>query len=222
MVSIRYIAFALVVAAFGWAAPASAQVADYALVEYEDGNGAVTNATDVPGGEVDTGTYDEVDTGTYDEDTILNEAGNFFGAGAEGLGKIVEKIFADLGRPSGYIKGTEGSAALIFGLRYGSGELAHKIEGNRLVHWTGPSIGLDAGGNLSKTFTLVYNLYDTEDLYHRYPAVEGSFYYIGGLGVNYQKRGEVVLAPIRLGVGLRAGANIGYLKYSKKRKILPF
>lgn len=214
MVSIRYIAFLLVVAAFGWASPASAQVADYAVVEYEDGNGAVTNATDVPGG--------EIDTGTYDEDTILNEAGDFFGEGAEGLGKIIEKIFADLGRPNGYIKGTEGSAALIIGLRYGSGELAHKIEGNRLVHWTGPSIGLDAGGNLSKSFTLVYNLYDTEDLYHRYPAIEGSFYYIGGLGVNYQKRGDVVLAPIRLGVGLRAGANIGYLKYSKKRKILPF
>ena len=219
MTSIRYIAFALVVTAFGWTASAGAQVADYAAVEYEDGNGAVTNSDDYAGTQTSDGEYDD---GTYDEKTVMAEAGDFFGDGAEGLGKIIEKIFADLGRPNGYIKGTEGSGALVIGLRYGNGQLAHKIEGNRPVHWTGPSIGLDAGGNLSKTFTLVYNLYDTEDLYHRYPAIEGSFYYIGGLGVNYQKRNDVVLAPIRLGVGLRAGANIGYLKYSKKRKILPF
>ncbi len=219
MTNIRYIASALIVAAFGWMAPATAQVADYAPVEYTDGNGAVTNASDIPGSEIDDSTYDD---GTYDRRTILKQADDFFGAGAEGLAKVIEKIFTDLGRPNGYIMGTEGSAALIVGLRYGKGELAHKIEGNRPVHWTGPSIGLDAGGNVSKSFTLVYNLYDTEDLYHRYPAIEGSFYYVGGLGVNYQKRGDVVLAPIRMGVGLRAGANIGYMKYSKKRKILPF
>lgn len=219
MASIRYIAFALIMSALGWSADAGAQVADYTAVEYEDGNGAVTNSDDYAGTETSDSSYDD---GTYDESTIVKEAGDFLGEGAEVLGKVIEKIFADLGRPNGYIKGTEGSAALVIGLRYGQGELAHKIEGNRPVHWTGPSIGLDAGGNLSKTFTLVYNLYDTEEIYHRFPAIEGSFYYIGGVGVNYQQRGEVILAPIRLGVGLRAGANIGYLKYSKKRKIIPF
>ena len=159
---------------------------------------------------------------TYDEDTIIHEAGDFLGDGAQGLASVIESIFKKHGRPNGYIKGTEGSGAIVLGLRYGNGTLEHKIEGTRAVHWTGPSVGIDAGGNLSKTFTLVYNLYDTEDIYRRYPAVEGSFYYVGGLGVNYHQRDEVVVVPIRLGVGLRAGANVGYLKYSKKRKILPF
>lgn len=162
------------------------------------------------------------DDNTYDEETILDEATELFGDGAEGLAKVLEKIFAKNGRPNGYIKGQEGSGALIVGLRYGSGELNHKIEGKKKVHWTGPSVGIDAGGNASKTFTLIYNLYDTEEMFRRYPAVEGSFYYIGGLGVNYHQRGDVILVPIRLGVGLRAGANVGYLKYSKKRKYIPF
>ena len=163
-----------------------------------------------------------VDDDTYDQETILDEAKGFFGDGAEGLAKVVEKVFADLGRPNGYIMGDEGAGAFVVGLRYGAGELVHKIEGNRRVHWTGPSIGFDVGGNASKVFTLVYELYDTEDLYRRYPEIEGTFYFVGGVGVNYQQRGRVKLAPIRLGVGLRAGANIGWIKYTKKRKILPF
>ncbi len=159
---------------------------------------------------------------TYDQETVLEEAKGFFGDGAEGLGKVIEKIFADLGRPNGYIMGDEAAGAFVVGLRYGNGELIHKIEGKREVHWTGPSVGFDVGGNAARVFTLVYNLYDTEDLYRRYPEVEGTFYFIGGFGVNYQQRGDVILAPIRLGVGLRAGANIGWIKYTKKRKILPF
>ena len=121
MMSIRYIAFALVVAAFGWMAPggstgtADAQVADYAAVEYEDGNGAVTYDPDMSGDVA----VEEIDETTYDEKTILSEGADFFGEGAEGLGTIIEKIFVDLGRPNGYIKGSEGSAAIVVGLRYG-------------------------------------------------------------------------------------------------------
>ena len=164
----------------------------------------------------------ENEADTYDQETVLDEAKGFFGEGAEGLGKVIEKIFADLGRPNGYIMGDEAAGAFVVGLRYGNGELVHKIEGRRKVHWTGPSVGFDVGGNASRVFTLVYNLYDTEDLYRRYPEIEGTFYFIGGFGVNYQQRGDVILAPIRLGVGLRAGANVGWVKYSKKRRILPF
>ena len=159
---------------------------------------------------------------TFDQESVMDAATGFFGSGAKGMAKAIEKVFADHGRPNAYIMGSEGSAALIIGLRYGDGTMVHKIEGERKVHWTGPSIGFDAGANLSKVFVLVYNLYDTDDLYHRFPAVEGSFYWIGGVGVNYQQKGDIVLAPMRVGVGLRAGVNLGYMKYSKKRKLLPF
>lgn len=159
---------------------------------------------------------------TFDQESVMDAATGFFGSGAKGMAKAIEKVFADHGRPNAYIMGNEGSAALIIGLRYGDGTMIHKIEGERKVHWTGPSIGFDAGANLSKVFVLVYNLYDTDDLYHRFPAVEGSFYWIGGVGVNYQQKGDIVLAPMRVGVGLRAGVNLGYMKYSKKKKLLPF
>ncbi|MCH8202626.1 MAG: DUF1134 domain-containing protein [Proteobacteria bacterium] len=167
-------------------------------------------------------TETELPEDTFDQESVLDAATGFFGSGAKGLAKAIEKVFADNGRPNAYILGNEGSAALIIGLRYGNGTMFHKIEGERKVHWTGPSIGFDAGANLSKVFVLVYNLYDTDDLFHRFPAVEGSFYWIGGVGVNYQQKGDIVLAPMRVGVGLRAGVNLGYMKYSKKKKLLPF
>ena len=164
----------------------------------------------------------QTEENTYDQESVMDAATGFFGSGAKSLAKAIEKVFADNGRPNAYILGNEGSAALIIGLRYGDGTMFHKIEGERRVHWTGPSVGFDAGANLSKVFVLVYNLYDTDELYRRFPAVEGSFYYIGGVGLNYQQRGDIVLAPIRVGIGLRAGANLGYMKYSKKRRLLPF
>ncbi len=164
----------------------------------------------------------QTDENSYDERTVLEAGKEVFGEGAEGLGEVIESIFADLGRPNAYIVGEEVSGAFIAGIRYGDGVLHHKIEGEREVHWTGPSLGFDVGANGAKVFTLVYNLYDTEDLYRRFPAVEGQFYFVGGLGVAYFKRGDVVIAPIRLGVGLRAGANAGYMKFSKKSTINPF
>ena len=159
---------------------------------------------------------------TYDEGTIIDEAKGFFGEGAEAVAKVIEKVFADLGRPNAYIAGEELSAAIVGGLRYGDGELHHKLLGEERVFWAGPSIGFDLGANGAKTFVLVYNLYDLESIYRRFPGVEGSFYLVGGVGVNYQQAGDIILAPIRLGVGLRTGANVGYLHYSRNRKLLPF
>lgn len=164
----------------------------------------------------------QTDDATYDQRTVLEAGKEVFGEGAEGLGGIIEAIFADLGRPNAYIAGGEGSGAFIGGLRYGDGTMHHKIEGRRPVHWSGPSIGFDFGGDAAKVFILVYNLYDTEDLYRRFPQVEGQFYFIGGLGVSYHKRGDVVLAPIRLGVGLRAGVNVGSLKFTREGTLNPF
>ena len=159
---------------------------------------------------------------TYSQDEILAAAQHFFGAGAEGLATVVAHVFDDHGRPNGYIEGNEGSGAIGVGLRYGSGYLHMKDRANTRVYWQGPSIGFDTGGNASRVFTLVYRLGHPDDIFRRYPGVDGSAYFVGGVGVNYQERDNVVLAPMRAGVGLRLGANIGYLAYSRRRRINPF
>ena len=159
---------------------------------------------------------------TYAEDSIMDEATGFFGEGAEGLAEVIEKIFEEHGRPNAYIKGSEASGAIIVGARYGDGTLYSKSGGATKVHWTGPSIGFDAGGNLSKVFVLVYNLPSHATIFQRFPAIDGSFYYIGGVGANYHQVDNIVLAPIRLGVGFRAGVNIGYMSYSREKTWNPF
>jgi hypothetical protein len=160
--------------------------------------------------------------GTYKRDDLLGAAEGVFGQGAHGLAGIIEDLLRRQGEPNGYIVGREGGAALGIGLRYGSGTLYHKVEGQRPVYWTGPSIGFDAGANAASTFVLVYNLYNTDDLYHRFAAGEGQAYIIGGFNVSYVRRGNVVLIPIRMGAGVRLGVNAGYLKFSAKQRWLPF
>jgi hypothetical protein len=159
---------------------------------------------------------------TYEQKDVLSAAEGVFGKGAEGLAKMVESILKDQGEPNGYIAGREAGGAIAVGVRYGSGTMFHKVEGQQPVYWTGPSLGFDLGANGSKTFILVYNLFDSEDLFRRYPAAEGNVYVIGGFTASYLRRGNIVLIPIRLGVGWRLGANIGYMSFSKKSKILPF
>jgi hypothetical protein len=158
---------------------------------------------------------------TYSQDELVPSIARFFGITAAAAGKAVAKVFEDNGRPNGYIRGSEGSGAVGVGLRYGKGTLSTKYMGSRTVYWQGPSIGFDAGGNASKSFTLVYGLRSADEIYQRFPGVDGSYYFIAGIGVNYQRNGHITLAPMRAGVGLRAGANIGYLAYTRKRHILP-
>ena len=159
---------------------------------------------------------------TYAEDDLIGAAEGAFGKGAEGLAKLIEDLLKKQGRPNGYIVGREAGGAFIVGARYGSGTLHHKVEGERKVYWTGPSIGFDVGANASNTFVLVYNLYDSEDLFNRFPAGEGQAYFVGGLNASYLRRGDVVLIPIRVGAGLRLGVNAGYMKFSKEQKWVPF
>jgi hypothetical protein len=161
-------------------------------------------------------------TSTFKQDDVIDAAEGVFGKGAQGLAGIVEKILKDQGEPNAYIVGREVSGAFVVGLRYGSGTLKHSVEGERPVYWTGPSVGFDVGGDATKTFVLVYNLYDSQDLYKRYPQAEGRAYFVGGFSATYLRRGSVVLIPVRLGVGVRLGANIGYMKFSEKSKWLPF
>ena len=159
---------------------------------------------------------------TFDQDSVLKDAEHFFGKSTEGLAKVIEKAFKEQGRPNAYIKGEEASGAITIGLRYGNGMLVMKNSGSRRVWWQGPSIGFDFGGNVAKVFVLVYHLPKTSSIFQRFPAVDGSFYYVGGVGINYQQRNRIILAPIRLGVGLRAGASIGYMHYTPQKTYNPF
>ncbi len=159
---------------------------------------------------------------TYRKDDLIGAAEGVFGKGAAGLAGIIERILADQGEPNAYIAGREASGAFVVGLRYGSGTMKHSVEGERPVYWTGPSIGFDVGGDATKVFTLVYNLYDSQELYRRYPQAEGRAYFVGGFSATYLRRGSVVLIPVRLGVGVRLGANVGWLKFTEKSRWVPF
>lgn len=162
------------------------------------------------------------ETSAFSEQEVMDKANAFFGETTEGLAKAIEKVFADQGKPNAIITGEELSAALGVGVRYGQGEL-QMVSGETMpVFWQGPSVGFDLGANAAKVFTLVYNLNDVEKLFQRFPGVEGSIYVVAGVGVNYQKSGDMVLAPIRTGVGLRSGANVGYLHYNKEKSWIPF
>jgi hypothetical protein len=153
---------------------------------------------------------------------IFTAAEGVFGKGAEGLAGLIEKILKDQGEPIAYIAGQEASGAFVVGLRYGSGVMRHQIEGDRAVYWTGPSLGFDFGADASKVFVLVYNLHDSQDLFNRYPGAQGNVYALGGFTASYMRRGDVVLIPIRMGVGLRLGVNAGYMRFSEKNRWLPF
>ena len=161
------------------------------------------------------------DSDTYDQESTLKAATDFFGSTTEGLAKVIEKAFREQGRPNGYLRGEEVAGAITVGLRYGEGELAMKGGATRKVYWAGPSIGFDLGANASKVFVLVYKLPTADAIYRRYPGVDGSLYYVGGAGINYQRLDGVTLAPIRLGVGLRTGASVGYLHYRREKSLNP-
>jgi hypothetical protein len=165
--------------------------------------------------------HNDTNDDTFSPNEIVQAGSDFFGVTTEVMAKAVQRVTEDLGQPDGYIKGDEGSGAFVVGLRYGSGWLIRKNMEPVRVYWRGPSIGFDAGANGSKVFTLVYNLREERRLFQRFPGVEGSFYFVAGLGVNYMRSGGVTLAPIRTGVGLRAGVNAHYQVYSDKRDWFP-
>ena len=159
---------------------------------------------------------------TYTTEEILATGHQFFGKASRGIGEAVEYIFQSQGEPTAYIVGEEGSGAIVGGLRFGEGTIYYKDGITQKIYWQGPSVGFDFGGNGSRTMVLVYNSDSPRELYHRFIGVEGSAYLVGGLGVNFQKNNNIIMAPIRTGVGARLGANVGYLKYSKNPTWNPF
>jgi len=167
------------------------------------------------------GVYSE-QVDTFSEAETAEAVADFFGVTSEAAATTVERVFADQGRPVGYIAGQEASGAIGVGLRYGEGYLTMKSGGSQKVYWQGPSLGFDLGGDASRVFILVYDLPRADDIYRRYPGVEGSAYLVGGMSVKYLHAGGVTLAPIRSGAGVRLGANVGYLVVSPEKRISPF
>lgn len=171
---------------------------------------------------VDSAAAPAAPTATVPREDVFTAAEGLFGRGAEGLAGILENVLRDQGEPTAYISGQEAGGAFVFGVRYGSGTMRHSIEGDRDVYWTGPSLGFDFGADANKVFVLVYNLHDSQELFRRFPGAEGNAYFVGGFTAQYLRRGDVVLIPIRLGVGLRLGVNAGYMRFSERNRWLPF
>ena len=158
---------------------------------------------------------------TFTRSEVLAQAEGLFGKGAKGMADVIEKAFKEYGQPNAIIKGEEAGGAIAVGVRYGKGLLVTKGGVTRQVYWQGPSIGFDIGGNAAKCFTLVYNLHDPQKLFQRFPGVEGSLYFVGGFSLNYNRTDDITLAPVRLGVGWRQGASIGYLHFTPTKEYLP-
>ncbi len=159
---------------------------------------------------------------TYGPDELVNAGHKFFGNVSRGLASVIERAVSQWGLPNGYVLGEEGSGAFVAGLRYGEGTLYTKNAGDLKVYWQGPSVGFDWGGDGARTMTLVYNLPATNAIYQRFGGIDGSAYIIGGFGMTALTANNIVLVPIRSGIGLRLGANIGYLKYTPRATWNPF
>jgi hypothetical protein len=153
---------------------------------------------------------------------LVNAGHRFFGTVSRGLATVIEKAVSQWGLPNGYVLGEEAGGAFIGGLRYGEGMLYTKNAGDLKVFWQGPSVGYDFGGDGARTMTLVYNLPATEAIYQRFAGIDGSAYFIGGFGMTALTANNIVLVPIRSGVGLRLGANLGYLKFTPQSTWNPF
>ncbi len=162
------------------------------------------------------------DTNRFSPDEVIEAGHHFFGGVSRGLAMIMQKAFSQWGEPNGYILGEEGSGAFVGGLRYGDGTLYTKNAGDLRVFWEGPSIGFDAGADGARTMMLVYNLPATQAIFDRFGGVNGSAYFIGGFGMTALTANNIVLVPIRSGVGFRLGANLGYLKFTQRPTWNPF
>jgi hypothetical protein len=158
----------------------------------------------------------------YSSNELVNAGHQFFGTISQGLASVIEKAVSNWGQPNGYVLGQEAGGAVVAGLRYGDGTLYTKNAGDLRVYWQGPSVGFDWGGDGARTMMLVYNLPRTDAVYQRFAGIDGSAYIIGGFGMTALTANNIVVVPIRAGVGLRLGANIGYLKFTPAATWNPF
>ena len=160
--------------------------------------------------------------GTYSSNEIVDAGHRFFGGVSRELALLVERASSRWGQPNGYILGQEGSGAIVAGLRYGEGTLYTRNAGDLKVYWQGPTVGFDFGGEGARVMMLVYNLNSVDQVFQRFPGISGSAYVVGGLGMTAVGSGRIVVVPIRTGVGLRLGANVGYVKFTPTATWNPF
>ncbi|MDQ0394949.1 DUF1134 domain-containing protein [Labrys monachus] len=153
---------------------------------------------------------------------LIDSGHRFFGSVSRDLALAIQKAVSRWGEPNGYILGQEGSGAFIGGLRYGEGTLFTRNVGDRKVFWQGPSVGWDFGGDGARTMMLVYNLSRVDGVFSRFGGVAGSAYIVGGFGVTALGDGDMMVVPIKSGVGARLGINLGYLKFTPTATWNPF
>ena len=176
-----------------------------------------TSKTNNPNGYAQGTLPKSAQSATYSQGDITSAISNHLGVTAESAASDIERLFKKQGRPVGYITGEEGGGAFIFGAKYGEGTLWMKDGRSQKVYWKGPTVGLDAGAEISRVFTLVYDLDRPEDIFRRFPGVDGSAFLLAGMAVHYERANGITLAPVRAGAGVRLGANIGYSSYVKKK-----
>jgi hypothetical protein len=153
---------------------------------------------------------------------LVNAGHRLFGTVSRGLATVIEKAVSQWGQPNGYVLGEEAGGAFFGGLRYGEGMLYTKNAGDLKVYWQGPTVGWDFGGEGARTMMLVYSLPATQAIYQRFAGIDGSAYFIGGFGMTALTANNIVLVPIRSGIGFRLGANVGYLKFTPNSTWNPF
>ncbi len=158
----------------------------------------------------------------YNIDEVVTTGHQFFGTTSGSLAQVIEQAFQQFGLPNGYILGEEAAGAFFGGLRFGEGTLFTKNAGQHRIFWQGPSLGFDVGGDGARTMMLVYNLPSVEGIYGRFGGVSGSAYLVGGLGMTVLKRDDIVLVPVKTGLGARLGLNLGYLKLTPMPTWNPF
>ncbi len=156
-------------------------------------------------------------TASYNDSELVSAISDHLGVTAESAASTLARLFKKQGRPVGYITGEEGGGALIFGAKYGEGTLWMKDGRSQKVYWKGPTVGFDAGAEVSRVFTLVYDLDNPDDIFRRFPGIDGSAFLVAGMAVHYERANGITLAPVRAGAGVRLGANIGYNSYVRKK-----
>jgi hypothetical protein len=158
----------------------------------------------------------------YTDDRLVEDGHRFFGSLSRGLAEAIQSATRRWGQPNAYVLGQEAGGAFVGGLRYGEGTMYTRNAGDRKVFWQGPSVGFDAGADGDRTMMLVYNLPATPAIFQRFAGVDGSAYLVGGFGVTALAINNIMVVPIRTGVGARLGVNLGYLKFTRESTWNPF
>ncbi|MBE8191441.1 MAG: DUF1134 domain-containing protein [Alphaproteobacteria bacterium] len=159
----------------------------------------------------------------FSKNSVVVASAKYLGSTAESMAEAMDVIFNRYGAPDAIIRGEELGGGFIGTLRYGRGSLQFQTGGTHSIYWRGPSIGLPLpSGAASKNFILIYGAKTPKEVYKRFFGIEGSLIVGAGIALNYLQRDDVVVVPVRVGVGFRADVSVGYLKFTEKSGWFPF